>query len=86
MEKGGFLMKNREQAHTQSYRVEGMHCAACSGAVERVLNRFEEIEQASVNLVMNTVSITYTKRILQPGQLQLKKPALHCWMRRKKPM
>lgn len=62
VEKGGFLMKNREQAHTQSYRVEGMHCAACSGAVERVLNRFEEIEQANVNLVMNTVSITYTKK------------------------
>ena len=62
VEKAGFLMKNREQAHTQSYRVEGMHCAACSGAVERVLNRFEEIEQANVNLVMNTVSITYTKK------------------------
>ena len=62
VEKGGFLMKNREQAHTQSYRVEGMHCAACSGAVERVLNRFDEIEQASVNLVKHTDSITYTKK------------------------
>lgn len=62
VEKGGFLMKERDTAHTQTYSIEGMHCASCSGAVERVLNRFAEIEQASVNLVMNTVSITFTKK------------------------
>ena len=62
VEKGGFHMKERAAAKQQTYRVEGMHCAACSAAVERVLNRFEEIEQASVNLVMNTVSITFTKK------------------------
>lgn len=55
-EKGGFHMKERDNASWQTHRVEGMHCAACSAAVERALNRFEEIEQARY-LVMNTVRI-----------------------------
>ena len=49
VEKGGFHMKERDAAKQQTYRVEGMHCAACSAAVERVLNRFEEIEQARIS-------------------------------------
>ena len=67
VEKGGFHMKERDAAKQQTYRVEGMHCAACSAAVERVLSRFEEIEQASVNLVMNTVRITFTKKNFGSG-------------------
>ena len=35
VEKGGFHMKERDAAKQQTYRVEGMHCAACSAAVER---------------------------------------------------
>ena len=30
VEKGGFHMKERDAAKQQTYRVEGMHCAACS--------------------------------------------------------
>lgn len=61
VETGGFVMKDKAVSHTRIYRVEGMHCAACSSAVERILNRFDEIEEANVNLVMNNVSITYTE-------------------------
>lgn len=61
IKKGGFIMKDKLESHTQIYRVEGMHCASCSSAVERILNRFDEIEEANVNLVMNNVSITYTE-------------------------
>lgn len=42
----------------KTYHVEGMTCSACSAAVERILNRREEIEKAQVNLVLNQVSIT----------------------------
>ena len=73
VEKGGFHMKERDAAKQQTYRVEGMHCAACSAAVERVLNRFEEIEQASVNLVMNTVRITFTKKNFEAWAAAVKK-------------
>ncbi|MCR0179007.1 heavy metal translocating P-type ATPase, partial [[Clostridium] innocuum] len=73
VEKGGFHMKERDAAKQQTYRVEGMHCAACSAAVERVLSRFEEIEQASVNLVMNTVRITFTKKNFEAWAAAVKK-------------
>ena len=73
VEKGGFHMKERDAAKQQTYRVEGMHCAACSAAVERVLNRFEEIEQASVNVVMNTVRITFTKKNFEAWAAAVKK-------------
>ena len=46
IKKGGFIMKDKLESHTQIYRVEGMHCASCSSAVERILNRFDEIEEA----------------------------------------
>lgn len=47
----------------KTYHVEGMTCSACSAAVERILNRREEIEQAQVNLVLNQVTITSKEAI-----------------------
>lgn len=43
------------------YYVRGMHCAACSAAVERILNKQETIESAQVNLVMEEVLIQAEK-------------------------
>ena len=37
--------------------IDGMTCAACSSAVERILNRKEEIVEASVNLSTNSLNI-----------------------------
>lgn len=39
------------------YHVSGMHCAACSAAVERILKKQEGIETAQVNLVMEEILI-----------------------------
>ena len=39
------------------YHVSGMHCAACSAAVERILKKQKGIETALVNLVMEEVLI-----------------------------
>lgn len=39
------------------YHVGGMHCAACSAAVERILKKQKGIETAQVNLVMEEVLI-----------------------------
>lgn len=61
LRKAGFAMRRLEEAHHAVFAVEGMSCASCSAAVERILNRFEEIESANVNLVLNQVSITYTQ-------------------------
>lgn len=39
--------------------VEGMHCAACSAAVERALSRIDGVENASVNLTANNALINF---------------------------
>lgn len=46
-----------ENSNEQTYHVDGMSCAACAASVERILNKKEGIEQASVNLVLNQVTI-----------------------------
>ncbi|MGB5302836.1 MAG: heavy metal-associated domain-containing protein, partial [Gemmatimonadota bacterium] len=40
------------------YPVEGMHCGACSSAVERALNRVEGV-QAAVSLPAETASVRF---------------------------
>lgn len=44
--------------------IEGMTCSACSNGLEKFLNKQEGIEQASVNLVMNTAAIEYDEKKL----------------------
>lgn len=41
----------------RKYYVQGMHCAACSSAVEKRLNKMEGVEKAEVNLLANTAYI-----------------------------
>lgn len=39
--------------------VEGMSCAACSSAVERILNKQEAISSAQVNLTTKKLNVSY---------------------------
>jgi Cu+-exporting ATPase len=39
--------------------VEGMSCAACSSAVERILNKQEAVESAQVNLTTKKLNVNY---------------------------
>lgn len=44
--------------HTEkTYEVKGMTCAACAASVERILNKMESVDHASVNLILNQVTI-----------------------------
>ncbi len=47
----------------ERYRVKGMHCAACSAAVERSLNALGGVAEANVNLTQETVLITRQERL-----------------------
>ena len=40
-------------------KITGMHCAACSAAVEKTLNSLEGVTQASVSLASEEALITY---------------------------
>ena len=44
--------------HTEVFLVEGMHCGACSAAVEKSLNRIEGVE-ASVSLPAETATVRF---------------------------
>ncbi|MCI8454381.1 MAG: copper-translocating P-type ATPase [Lachnospiraceae bacterium] len=44
---------------TEVYNIEGMSCAACSSAVERVTRKLEGVSQSSVNLTTAKMTITY---------------------------
>ena len=43
----------------ETYLIEGMSCAACSAAVERVTRKLEGVERSDVNLTTNRMIIYY---------------------------
>lgn len=52
--------------NTKIYHIEGMSCAACSSAIERVTRKMEGVTSSDVNLATNRMTITYDEsRITQ---------------------
>ena len=54
---------------TECYLIDGMTCAACSGAVERVTRKMEGVEQSNVNLTTNRMVITYDEDQVTPDMI-----------------
>lgn len=50
----------------ETYNIGGMHCAACSSAVERVTRKLEGVERSNVNLPMNRMTIVYDENQVTP--------------------
>ncbi len=50
--------------------IAGMTCAACSGAIEKYLNKQNGIKTANVNLVMANATIEYDEQILTQKQIE----------------
>ena len=48
------------------YDISGMHCAACSSAVERVTRKLPGVEHSYVNLPMNRLTISYDESLCSP--------------------
>ena len=51
------------------YKIEGMTCAACSSAVERVTRKLEGVQESNVNLVAGKLTITYEEDKVTPAQI-----------------
>ena len=51
---------------TETYLIEGMHCAAGSAAVERVTRRIDGVARSDVNLTMNRMTIEYDESKVTP--------------------
>ena len=49
--------------------VTGMTCAACQARVQRALARTSGVNDASVNLMMNSAAVTYDPERASPAQL-----------------
>lgn len=49
------------------YEIEGMSCAACSSAVERVTRKLEGVERSDVNLATNKMTIIYDENKVEPS-------------------
>ncbi len=41
------------------FQITGMTCAACAGRIEKGLNRLEGVEDANVNLALETSHVVY---------------------------
>ncbi|MCY6369899.1 heavy metal translocating P-type ATPase [Clostridium ganghwense] len=57
IEKAGYTAKTEEVSKT--LKIEGMTCAACSRAVERVSKKVDGVLEANVNLASEKLNITY---------------------------
>ena len=53
----------------ETYQIGGMHCAACSSAVERVTRKLPGVRMSSVNLMMNRMTIEYDETRTTPEQI-----------------
>jgi len=45
-------------------QINGMHCAACSGRIERVIGGMDGVESASVNLAAETMDLTFDPEVV----------------------
>ncbi len=53
----------------ERYHVTGMTCSACSSRVEKVVNKLEGVEKASVNLLTASMDVVYDESALQAGDI-----------------
>ncbi len=68
VEKAGY--KAKTEAVTKTLSVEGMTCASCSNAVERVTRKLEGVEESNVNLATEKLFITYDPSILRISEIK----------------
>ncbi len=52
------------------YIIEGMHCAACSAAVERVTRKLPGVARSDVNLTTNKMTIEYDETQVSPDEIR----------------
>ncbi|UUD42121.1 heavy metal translocating P-type ATPase [Bacillus pumilus] len=54
------------------FHITGMTCAACAGRIEKGLNKLEGVDEANVNLALETSHIVYETEQLSPDDLKKK--------------
>ena len=53
----------------ERYHISGMTCSACSSHVEKAASKLDGVEKASVNLLTETMDITYDENLLREADI-----------------
>ena len=53
----------------ERYHISGMTCSACSAHVEKAVNQLEGVDKASVNLLTETMEVSYREDVLSSGEI-----------------
>ncbi len=51
------------------FDIKGMSCSACSAAVSAAVNKLEGIEKADVNLLTNSMAVTYDEAVISADEI-----------------
>lgn len=51
------------------FNITGMTCAACATRIEKGLNKMDGVEQATVNLALETATVTYNPGSISPSDI-----------------
>ena len=53
----------------ETYDITGMSCAACSARIEKGISGMEGMQQCSVNLLKNSMTVSYDEAKLDSGEI-----------------
>ena len=53
----------------ETYDITGMSCAACSARIEKGISGMEGMQQCSVNLLKNSMTVSYDEAELDSGKI-----------------
>ena len=54
----------------KAFPVLNMHCAGCANNVEKTVKKMPGVIEASVNFATNTLTVSYEKDQLTPGEIR----------------
>lgn len=69
LRKAGFSLSAMKEISKVHLDIKGMSCSSCSAALDRVLNRLDGVEKASINLLTNSADVEYDKKAIKLSQI-----------------
>ncbi|SFB05512.1 heavy metal translocating P-type ATPase [Clostridium frigidicarnis] len=68
IDKGGY--KANDENIKKEFKIEGMTCAACAKAVERICRKLDGVEEASVNIATEKLTITFNPSVTRVSDIK----------------
>ena len=70
IEKGGYGVENNIENKNIDLKIEGMSCAACAKAIERVVKKLDGVELINVNIATDKASINYNPSKIKLSEIK----------------